>query len=496
MRLARAWPFGALLAMLVVSIAVNIATSKDPNFTGGDAPDYLATAYHLAHHQVYARDATGSEPHPGIGREPGYPVFLAALMRLDPGLGAFTPECASDAGKCDLSRFYVASVANLVLVELSGVLLFLLAFRVTGNRGSGLVAAAYTLLNFHMNRFWQDPVSDRLAMFLVVVMMLTLSYAWGTRRTGRWSLFAAALAALTLTKAAFLPYSILLGTCATITLFVRRTDIKISPRVLGTIMFVYALVVGGWLMRNFVASGELRITDNRAGIVLSTREVLDHMTPTQYAASFVYWTRGPGPGLARRLFAPEVIAPFGLDTPDGFFELGQGGYNQRVEALIKAESTGFFDASAKIDHEVLRSILAHPLAYVATTLPVLYRGIWIDEFALVGIPALIFASWYAWRRREILRFVLMSVGIYNELFHALISLNIPRYQITAMPSVAVAAAITFALLARRFSRNDGDFGHAATAQGIAMAGRAADAVAARAPLAPPIVGGAQAHTAR
>ena len=295
-------------------------------------------------------------------------------------------------------------------------------------------------------------------MFLVTATLLALTWAWGTRRAARWSLFAVALAALTLTKAAFLPYSLLFGFGATLWVFVRPTDAASKLRILGIVSLVYALLVGGWVLRNFAVSGELRITDNRAGLVLSTREALDHMSPAQYLASFVYWTRGPGPGLARRLFGSEVIAPLGLDQPDGFYLDGQEGYKRRVDALAKAENIGVFAASVSIDREVIGEIFVHPLAYAATTLPVLYRGFWIDEFALIGIPALIFATWRAWRRREILRLLLLSVGLYNEVFHALVTLNIPRYQITAMPSVAIAVSIAFAALLRRFSLRASEIG--------------------------------------
>lgn len=119
---------------------------------------------------------------------------------------------------------------------------------------------------------------------------------------------------------------------------------------------------------------------------------------------------------------------------------------------------------------MIEAIFAHPLAYAATTLPVLYRGFWIDEFALIGVPALIFATWGAWRRRELLRLALLSVGIYNEVFHALITLNIPRYQITAMPSIAVAVAILFAALLRGFSGKLSMIGPASVAPLPAMAG--------------------------
>jgi hypothetical protein len=244
------------------------------------------------------------------------------------------------------------------------------------------------------------------------------------------------------------------------------------------------------VLRNVAVSGELRITDNRAGIVLSTREALDHMTPAQYLASFIYWTRGPGPGLARRLFGPEVTGPLGLDEPDGFYFNAQEGYSRRVDALAKAQNIGVFAASGRIDGEVVGAIFAHPLAYAATMLPILYRGFWIDDFALIGIPALIFATWRAWRRREVLRLLLLSVGIYNEVFHALITLNIPRYQITAMPSIAIAVALTFAFLLRRFSGKVSGIGLPSIAPAIGFAGANAlvPAEASQTPLAHSVPG--------
>ena len=484
MRFARAWPVGALLAMLVLSVAMNLATSKPANFTGGDAPDYLATAYHLAHHHVFARDPTAAEVAPGIGREPGYPLFAAALMSVDPGLGTYTPECARHVGSCDLARFRLASLANLMLVELSGVLLFLLAFRVTGSMSASLVAAGYTLLNLHMNRFWQDPVSDRLAMFLVVATMLAFSFAWGTRHAARWSFFATALSALTLTKAVYLPYSVLAGLAAFLWVFARPTDVRSKLRILGLVSCVYAVLVGGWVLRNFAVSGELRITDNRAGLMLSTREALDHMTPAQYVASFIYWTRGPGPGLAQRLFGPELTAPLGLEEPGGFFLGGQDRYNGHVEALATAEHIDILAASARMDREVIGEISEHPLAYAALIFPVLYRGFWIDEFALIGIPALFFATWRSWRRGETLKILLLSVGIYNEVFHALISLNIPRFQITAMPSVAIAVALAFSALARVLSRKARAIDLAATIVPVRALARSNALIAAEASATP------------
>jgi hypothetical protein len=44
------------------------------------------------------------------------------------------------------------------------------------------------------------------------------------------------------------------------------------------------------------------------------------------------------------------------------------------------------------------------------------------------------------RERDGLRLLLLSTGVFNLLFYAFVSLNIPRYQMTAMPAVGFAVA--------------------------------------------------------
>ncbi len=329
MRFNRAWPFGALAAMLVLSIGISLGTARPANIGSGDAPDYLTTAYHIAHHHVFARDANSSAALPGIGREPVYPSFLAALMLVDPGLGRFEPGCADAATRCDIGSFPSASIANLVLVQLSGIFLFFIGYRITGSASAGLVAAGYTLLNVHMNRFWQDPVSDRLAMFLVTATMLALTWAWGTRRSGTMDSLCRLLGGTHADQ----------GSLSS--LFDRRGAgldamgsspgqpmqresfgfSERSPSSTGSSS-------GGWVMRNLAVSGELRITDNRAGVVLSTREALaahDADAISRILRLLDARSR-PWPGTA--VVRAGGDRAFGLDRPDGFFCNRPEGYKR------------------------------------------------------------------------------------------------------------------------------------------------------------------------
>jgi hypothetical protein len=203
---------------------------------------------------------------------------------------------------------------------------------------------------------------------------------------------------------------------------------------------VYVALVGGWMARNETVSGEFRLTDARSGNALNTRAVFNDMTPEQYAAAFVYWTRGPGNAMARRLFGPETVAPFDLEQPGGFYDRGQNGYGIRVSDAMRAYGIDYRQATKIVDRELIHKILSRPVKHVLTTIPLFYRGILIDEFIVIGLPALLFALWIAMRERDGLRLLLLSTGVFNLLFYAFVSLNIPRYQMTAMPAVGFAVA--------------------------------------------------------
>jgi hypothetical protein len=413
-----------------------------PALAGGDTPQYLNAAYHIFHHATFTQSSDIGPSTPAVGREPGYAVFLAGLMAISPSYRTFTPNCLAAGGGCDRRIYRIISQANVALIMLSGICMFAVGRLATQNTWGGLIAAGYMLFNVQMNKGWSDPASDRLAVFFVSLSLLAITVAWRKNTLGSWANVGFVMAALTLTKAIFLWY-VMLGAIAFL-IFVclsssrRRRSIGLA---FSAGVIIYVIAVGGWMARNRSIEGEARLTDLRSGVALSTREVFDHMTPTQYLASFLYWMRGPGAGLAKKLFPPEVVAPFDLDQCDGFYDRGQNGYFRRLGALQRAGDHNPYTAGKVLDHEIEHSILERPLTHLATTAPLFYRGIWIDEFIVVGLPVFFWMGFRAIRRRQTLRLVLLSVGAFNLLFYAVFSLNIPRYQMTAVPAFALAAAL-------------------------------------------------------
>lgn len=431
----------ALAVLVLCSTAACLGGGGKRAPAHGDVPSYLTAAYHLHTEHFYTTQRGTGPVAPGIGREPAYPLFLAGLMDIDPGLAGFTPDCLRTDDACPQRTYRAAGLANLALIELAGITMFFLARLICGTPIGGLIASACLLLNLHLNKGWADPMSDRLAVLLLTLAMLATARAWRSGKPLHFALAGAAFAALTLTKAIFLPFCIAAGACALLVVLFRIQDKRRVLLALCVAGCAYALPTCGWAWRNYTVAEQFRLTGVRSGVALSTREVYDHMSPEQNVVAMVYWTRGIGPRLARYLFGADAIAPFDLDQPGGFYDVGQHAYQHQVAALRHADHLEYWQATARVDADIFSAIRDDWPGYTASMLPVLYRGIWIDEFAVVGVPCLVWACWKATRRRDLLLLLLLATGAFNIVAYAAVSLNVPRYQMTAMPAVALAVAV-------------------------------------------------------
>ena len=107
----------ALIAFLVLALSTREWTPI------ADETQYLNAAYNLIHHGVLSPSGAGRPPTPSARREPGYPVFIATVMLLDPGLKKFKPACnAPPNAKC--APYYRSlQYANSFLIVLTGILL-------------------------------------------------------------------------------------------------------------------------------------------------------------------------------------------------------------------------------------------------------------------------------------------------------------------------------------------------------------------------------------
>jgi len=444
-------PFSPRLSLLIVLIAALIAapfyvtTLKAPAVTTGDTPQYVSAAWHMAHHGVFSEATSSAPPAPSLGREPAYALFLVPFLILDPALAGFTPDCLAD-GTCADGPFRLVQAANVVLAGVAALLLVITVRLLGGGPTAATVAGLYLVANAEMMASRHSVASDYLALALVAGAGALLAAAVRSGRPTAFVPLGLVMAALTLTKAVFLPFTVLaLGAGALWALWQR---VPVRTVMAAGIVFAcaFAAPVGGWMARNAAVGGSFAITVERGGIAISTREVFNHMSGAQYVAAFVYWTRGFGDGLARDLFDRPVWERFRIDVVGGFYDEGQNRYGPWVEQVMAERGVERGEARRIVDQTLIRHILDRPFTHALTTLPLLYRGLWIDEFIVFGLPALLWAGIMAWRQRRGALLAGLGLSAFNLTLYALVSLNIPRYQITAVPGIALAAGFAAAAL--------------------------------------------------
>jgi hypothetical protein len=425
------------LLLLIAGAALNGAFWQPADARQGDSPSFLLSAWHLLHHGTYSAAPTAEPPTPSVGREPAYPVLLAGLLLAQPG---FSPACLTEA-PCPAALYVPAQLLNLALTGVAALAVLYTALGLGLPAAAALIAPAYLLLNVEGQRWWVHVMSDHLALCLMALLSLALVRLFRSPSIVTGLMAGAALVALCLTKVVFMALAPLL---VLVLLFAGR-------RYRGPAMALLAIFLvsaGGWSLRNR-AIGEI---DIRPAIALNAREALNHMNPAQIAAAFVYWTRGFGDDLARRWFDAATVGPFDPDRPGGFYDEGQHGLEQRVAARVAA-GTSYGDAAEAERSALYHRVLGELPAHLAASLPLFTRGIWIDEFILIGLPCLAAACLLAWRRRRLDVALAMAPGVYSLLAYPLVSINIPRYQMTALPSLALAtcfvAAVLFAYWQRR-----------------------------------------------
>ncbi|WP_135081416.1 hypothetical protein [Terasakiella sp. SH-1] len=441
----------------ILCMGLMYAKSKAENPFYGDASDYVRGAFTLYHHGVFSQHISITMPPAGLGREPAYAFVLSLWAYLDSGFQSLTIQCL-EAISCSKEQFVGAQWFNRFLFALSGVLMFIAGYLASGRLLGATIAGGAIWFNKHMQKNMDYIVSDPLALMLSSFLLLLLVVIAVKKRENKpvvflWALAGGVLAALTLTKAVFYYFGLLF--IATFVVYcIYKIFCKQQDRFLTTVRFLlfsvcFIVPVFMWMERNNDISGERIITPSRAGIALNTREVLNHMTPAQYFTSFLYWTRGFGDNWARALLPKEIWTEFEIANPDGFYLKAQLGYPKLVKEVMLKEGVNKTVASKMVDRRLMMDIVSNPITHVLVTIPVFYYGIWVDQFAFLSVPFFFWCLWLAWKKREFALPLILAPSLFNMIFYALISLNIPRYQMTAVPGLALALAIGFCIWAEQ-----------------------------------------------
>ncbi|KZB65155.1 hypothetical protein AUQ42_01180 [Thalassospira sp. MCCC 1A02491] len=438
--LGRSQVFWCTLGAIVCLVWMGtLKQAQQPDYA--DARQYIGIAVNLAKFGTVSENINATEETitPAISREPGYPLLLSQILKIDGSIDSITGACLPAKG-CGTEPYILAKWTNRLLIVAAGFAMFFAVRGITGNPFAAIMGGMHIWLNHQAHKNHDYVISDPLALFLASLLVFALMWAWKQRNPLCWIFPGATFVWLAFTKAIyvyFIPVALLAGLCFVILSKNARRSSLAKVLVFATVVIT---PIAFWMDRNHDISGRYQFTDDRGGIALSTRVVFNEMDLVDYLAAFTYWTRGAGDGWAESLFPEEVVKPFEWYAPEGYYLRGQLGFGKRVQEIIETTNLTAREAYDQAEGEMKSSILSHPIKHMVTTLPLIYRGIWIDEFAVLTFPAFIVLLICAIKNRNALLVAVLLPSLFSLVFYAAFSLNLARYQMTALPGFAIAFA--------------------------------------------------------
>lgn len=434
----------ALIPLLWLYYGLNIHDRG----VGGDAIQFIATAYNITHHGVFSEKASEhGAPQPDAMRPPVYPLFLAGIMSV-------VPDFQTD----DFSWFFdgkqlpkgpphlkIIKYAHVFLLMLACLLAHYLTREITNNvwcaHAAFILTAVHPFLYRYVNRYYSELFTAFLVALFTALFYLCLKH----RRRGLFALAGVTLGLLTLTKAQWYYIAI---PCTAYFVFVGLLQFQSRRRLLlGALIFslCFSATILPWKMRNDAQFGRSFITE-RGGTVLDLRSRYASMTNAENLASFFYWSRT---GTIRSLLD-------GFMQPEEYANLvrEQGYYNQALQRYNELEKQHPRAVADKMQfNEAARRLLANPWGYVKTLPALTYRGMVDGNISVFNL--LIHALFWTAALAAVRTKRWNEVGIFLPTamliaFNSLVTHNISRYNATGTVLLMVGLVAGVKLLADRF----------------------------------------------
>lgn len=418
----------------MVSLLLGLTLVRTPR-PESDALRYINYAINLYDHGVFAmrREARPEPPAPGNVHPPLYPAWVALFMHLDPGIRNAL-ACARDqkgmAAACPLD-FKLLVAAQLVLAGIFFGAVWLLALRLSGSASLAWTAAAFASLAKSPLQYAHHVLTEAILLPLLALFLVSLVIAYQERRA-RWMIAAGVLiglAALTRPAYAWLFFAIA-GVLAAGALVTRR-----PPLLVAVIAFAlaYGVTVAPWLARNKLHFDRIALTSSYAGDILSQRVAYNRMGWDEVAVAWLFWFPDFGDHLAERLFPRRTFEKLGWDEGSYYATVGPAVYAQAVAATKNPETVPSY---------LLRAdILANPVKHMLVTLPLAWRAVFVSKYwGIAGLICFCIVFVRSLRLREYALLVASLPVWFMVMFHAFVSVSIPRYNLALIPLYAYALA--------------------------------------------------------
>ncbi len=450
--------FLAALAALII-VFLQMLTIM-PDFNLGDSFAYLSVAKNLADTGIftdgnYAAQAavTGAQGQ-GMFFAPLYPALLALIMKLDPGFYAAAACHLAKGGAECTQGFGALALVHGVLAALSAYLVWLAAWVISGRRRVAWLAMALSLMAEAYAYYTGQIMTENIVFPLFTLTTLLFAVAYKKRQSRYWLLTGLAYGALALARPSFV-YLFYASVMVCVVILIGTKPLKLHRKMffLLALLTGYTAVAGPWVIRNGMELGQYAISKGYASYILAQRVAYNAMTPEEWEASFIYSLPDFGDSLAEEIFPPEDYERLDYSNPEGFYVMGNGAF---MEETKKKAGGKQHHLAYLIKTEILGNIVQH----VKVTFSLVWRGMWVSKYwGLVAIPVFFGVFVHAarhWREERWSAFLLFSMPPWFMLgFHAFTSVNVVRYNLILIPSLALAVAFTLAAVSDKIRKKRG-----------------------------------------
>lgn len=440
-------PIAFLLALLVIAIQV---THKGIRAPERDEFAYLSIANDLNVHGVFsdgrfAEHKTVGAAEPGRFFAPAYPLFLYAMSSISPATRVFV-DCNAAEGtsqaNCPKAPISLLAV-QAVMAALGMTCIFAASYLLSGSLVVAGLAEALALATGEPGYYVRTYLSENTAFLGFYVFLASAVWAVARNRLAGFALAGAALSFAALSRPSYL-YLIYLAVLILATAAILHPKLPIRWQQLGAFVSTAFVVLAPWMLRNFWNFGDVALTSGYGGFILVQRVAYNSMTWTEWGVSLIAWLPDFGDSLARSLFPSDTYIRLGWDDPTSFYAIGNG---QLMQETLAASG----GRSGHLSYLLHNYVLAEPFKHLAVTLPLTLRGIWVGKYLALAATLLVIPVGREMARRQcILPFlVLVMPPLLMAAFHALISVNVVRYNVPMIAPYAFIVAFSIVVIAPR-----------------------------------------------
>ncbi len=390
---------------------------------------------------------------------PLYPVWLAALMHIDPAFRDFL-ECALEHERLPATQAEaicrplgnIGYHAQAALGTIGMALVWIAGWIASGRLSVGHLSALIALV---AGQYAADTTSFMTEVLVIPLFAgVNVCLAWllvggGTSR--RNAIVATGcgimLGALILTRP---PYEYLLPALLFVVgalILWNRHRLRAHAVALACILGFASLCVAPWLTHNYRVNGFVGVTSGYGSVVLVERLGYNEMSWRQWTAAFLYWTRGMDSRLFTRLFGQETRRYF--DGADQRMRIGEAIRAELADSGVPKEDQLAFLMARVRDNLPKHLAVSVPLAWKgmqpynrggeqAVRRPSIIPNPW---FSIACWLLLIFGFVRGSSRNRGALAALAFCPVVILTIHALVSLNHFRYNIGLVTPLSVGAAL-------------------------------------------------------